>query len=645
MSIIPESVYDPRNSATLVSHRVHTPAVHYPNTPLSPRNDPIIAELNSYDIPKTTRNPQKYVDSAVEKLFWFITNKSSNDPKDAARSEINILCGVYFFAAWGCRMWEFASIVLLMEVFPTTLLPSSMLGFFESMAAIIGAPYLGRYIDSKERLTSIQYSIIGQNIGIGFASSVLAFSLFHDAQNWSQIYCKVLLVIVLICANMGVKLSSSLNKMSLEKDWAVTIGAHISQLQEKANEGKDSEKISPDLEMCRFGDSDLTQGGSTTETSFTESNVRDADKDDNYNEFDSPLPHINAKLRRVDLICTILAPMGVGLLSGLLGTSMACLIIMAWSLLSMVVELSLSKLVYDRLPCLHFKRNSSSVDQNSPEQQSCRSTLDDIKMFINHPCFISASLPYSMLYLSLLSFGGIMVSFLKIMGCSNLLVGGGRGVAAIIAVLSTIAVPKMIVFFSYKKKSRTASTSPDTSSATEVSYMIDVPGARMAENARGRRAGLVRTALITIWFQVLCLTPLTYAFFMILEVRPAVTTSVVHNEISRSLDGRTTVNIWSDSQMLLYVPLIFFSLCFSRFGLWGFDLSQVQLMQEMVPSDITGKINGMQESLINIFFFGSFCLTIAFPDPASFFIPVIISYCTVLSAAIVFTLFQSKLKL
>jgi iron-regulated transporter 1 len=58
--------------------------------------------------------------------------------------------------------------------------------------------------------------------------------------------------------------------------------------------------------------------------------------------------------------------------------------------------------------------------------------------------------------------------------------------------------------------------------------------------------------------------------------------------------------------------------CCSRVGLWVFDLSVIQLMQQHVPEGIRGTIGGVQESLQAMFTVITFILGICFPNPRDF---------------------------
>mmetsp|Transcript_22086 Transcript_22086/g.31056 ORF Transcript_22086/g.31056 Transcript_22086/m.31056 type:complete len:208 (+) Transcript_22086:444-1067(+) len=66
--------------------------------------------------------------------------------------------------------------------------------------------------------------------------------------------------------------------------------------------------------------------------------------------------------------------------------------------------------------------------------------------------------------------------------------------------------------------------------------------------------------------------------------------------------------------------------CASRVGLWVFDISITQLMQEYVEDDVRGVVGGVQQSLNAFFALLSFGLGIIIPDPRDFFIYVGLGY-------------------
>jgi iron-regulated transporter 1 len=241
----------------------------------------------------------------------------------------------------------------------------------------------------------------------------------------------------------------------------------------------------------------------------------------------------------------------------------------------------------DALAATNAKSDSDINDKNSasaalPHAEVKISYCRSWQLYITHAVFMP-SLAYCLLYISLLSFGGMMVSYLSSssINLSPTLLAAGRGGAALVGILATLATPSMM-------------------------------------NCNG----LVRAGVIAIWLQVICLVPCVIAFL------PSDTSSGIGGGGGSAIDG------WSREQFLI---VIFISLITSRFGLWSFDLIETQLMQDGIREYI-GAINGTQESLMNIMFLASFVITMIWNDPNDFAYPVYISFACVAIAAILYTI-------
>jgi iron-regulated transporter 1 len=117
--------------------------------------------------------------------------------------------------------------------------------------------------------------------------------------------------------------------------------------------------------------------------------------------------------------------------------------------------------------------------------------------------------------------------------------------------------------------------------------------------------GNLRAGLHFIWLQALSLIFVVVAFY------------IPQSEINRTL--------------------IIAGISLSRLGLWGFDLSQTQIMQEQVSSDRIGTIFGCQYALSSLFEVAQFVLTLVWYKPSQFYIPTTISFVSVLISAIIFS--------
>ena len=69
--------------------------------------------------------------------------------------------------------------------------------------------------------------------------------------------------------------------------------------------------------------------------------------------------------------------------------------------------------------------------------------------------------------------------------------------------------------------------------------------------------------------------------------------------------------------------------CASRVGLWVFDITITQLMQENVPEKVRGTVGGVQQSLNSFFGLGAYAIGILKPNPNQFFILVGTGYFSV----------------
>jgi iron-regulated transporter 1 len=196
----------------------------------------------------------------------------------------------YLFAAFGDRMWEFSSLIMLMTIFPSTLLWASLFGLAETAAGIIAGPYIGSFIDQRSRLIVVRVSIIGQNICISIACTIFyLLFLYQGTSTLSNALLYTAYTIVTLLA-MIVKISSSINKVSLFKDWVPVLAR------------ADQDTVIDDTLRA------------------------------------SRLTSLNTSMRRIDLMCSIIAPMAAGGFESLTSSSITAIAIGGWSLISTFIE-------------------------------------------------------------------------------------------------------------------------------------------------------------------------------------------------------------------------------------------------------------------------------------------------------------------
>ena len=99
---------------------------------------------------------------------------------------------------------------------------------------------------------------------------------------------------------------------------------------------------------------------------------------------------------------------------------------------------------------------------------------------------------------------------------------------------------------------------------------------------------------------------------------------------------------FEQQQNTYFIAGVFITICASRFGLWGFDLAQVQMMQDLVEHSQAGVINGAQDTVVNICWLMSYVFTVVFNDPKQFLYPVLLSFGSILTAALLFSSYASN---
>lgn len=319
----------------------------------------------------------------------------------------------YWFASFGDRAWEFASVISIVELFPTSLVGASVFGLIETSINLLGSPIVGGLIDRSQRLTTVKISVIGQNAVMALACVVFYIAFTREKCDQSINHCPsgeevdqglVLYLsygILIICACL-IKLSSTMNKISLHKDWTPCIANSIM--------------------------------GSPLHHQSTDQTL---------------LSQMNASMRRVDLTNSVIAPLAFGVLSSMTSSTVGVICLGLWSVVSLFIELLLCQRIWDHFPSLHVKEYSTSNNQSINRNESMASTFArSAQTYWNSPVF-GASLAYCLLYVSLLNFGGIMTAFLASDGMrlSEALVAGGRALGALIGISATFITPKLIQKF------------------------------------------------------------------------------------------------------------------------------------------------------------------------------------------------------
>ncbi|KAI1992263.1 hypothetical protein LOZ53_002579 [Ophidiomyces ophidiicola] len=315
----------------------------------------------------------------------------------------------HFLSTWNSRVFEFGAVLYLAAIFPNTLLLMSVYAFTRGAAATLLSPAFGRYVDEGDRLRVVRFSIVFQRFAV--ATSCVAFWFLASGRlipRWLT-WGILALLAVLACIE---KLSSVVNLVCIEKDWVVV----IAERNESALRG-----VQPSSQPYHRKHQKLTES-----------------------------LELNAEMRRIDLICKLIGPFVISMVDGL-STKIAILVNFGMNLASVIVEYYAIARVYDAVPALQQPKKLAETQQHTVEQTRSmrggkytkdvvRVYIQDVPKYCRHQAFLP-SFAGALLYFTVLSFAGQMVTYLRSSGYNSVHVGAARTVSVILEIAATWTAP------------------------------------------------------------------------------------------------------------------------------------------------------------------------------------------------------------
>jgi iron-regulated transporter 1 len=152
-------------------------------------------------------------------------------------------------------------------------------------------------------------------------------------------------------------------------------------------------------------------------------------------------------MRRIDLLCKLLGPLAISSIA-IASIDIAIWTTLAMNLTSIIPEYLCIAQVYKRVPALHNPNTTNPVTTSlTPDQeQSSLSRLLPLKslpFYLHHPAFLP-SLSLSLLYLTVLSLSGQMVTYLISVGYTTLHVGIIRTISTAFELSATWIAPRLM---------------------------------------------------------------------------------------------------------------------------------------------------------------------------------------------------------
>ena len=219
------------------------------------------------------------------------------------------------------------------------------------------------------------------------------------------------------------------------------------------------------------------------------------------------LTHLNATMRRIDLICKLFAPVAISvLISASSSVRLGVLTVAGMSTTSWGIEVWCARNVWNGCPQLRRKQGNTSQTREALGSEpsispaigltGIKATLwtqwNHLRQYFSINIWIP-SLSLAILHLSVLSYAATFLTFLLSSGFSLMFVTIARALSSVVEVSSTIATPYSI------RKLSNASKLAGVGSDDEALLTNDV------QERRRHLAGLERTGLWGICWQISCL--------------------------------------------------------------------------------------------------------------------------------------------
>jgi iron-regulated transporter 1 len=218
---------------------------------------------------------------------------------------------------------------------------------------------------------------------------------------------------------------------------------------------------------------------------------------------------------------------------------------------------------------------SPKIDDEFKVQNIVSVFVSGWRTYMNQGVFL-CSLAFIFLFITVLHNGALMLSYLVSVGLSNTSVAIFYAACAVGGVTATFVTPAVITRFK-----------------------------------------VIYGGLYSIWFQITCLT--------IGTVLLAVYTFMDKKE------GVCDLYCW------VCIGAFMTSIIVSRFGLFGFDLAEIQIMQTYVAESDRGTVNATEKSLTKIAELIIYLFAVVLSKPSQFFYLALVSTGCVLSAAVIYT--------
>lgn len=304
---------------------------------------------------------------------------------------------------------------------------------------------------------------------------------------------------------------------------------------------------------------------------------------------DYDLTHLNAVMRRIDLICKLIAPIIISaIIAFTKSTKIGVLVVAGTNILSWPADYVCARRVWASIPRLRRPRptvvftdetSGPEEPENTPRvspslRRRAYSTfnrqLDSLRFYLSTPVW-TPSLALALLHFSVLSNGATFTTYLLNTGFSLTLITVVRALSSVVEISATLVTPWAVSVLT----SRTTTTPIITDDGNEQSQTLLSPSTPTTTTAPSTPIpSLTRLSLWSLNTQLALLVP---AILAILHMPHSPTTP----------------------PPLLPSILLFTALSLSRLPLWTYDLAATELAQRLVvPASRQAEFAGVEQTFI-----------------------------------------------
>ncbi|KAL1888386.1 hypothetical protein Sste5346_009594 [Sporothrix stenoceras] len=362
----------------------------------------------------------------------------------------------HFLSTWNSRVFEFAAVLFLAAIFPDTLLPMSVYAVVRGVAAMVFAEAVGACIDRGDRLAVVRASILGQRVAVAVSCGVfwvMFTSTMSEASGTSgALSASAASFVNGTMVTLPADVLQPTGNM-LDAFFSALTGKSVATTTTTPTPAAPSTPLASGLFAVVVLAACIEKLGSVMNLVAVERDWVVV-----MTEGNEPARRLlSARMRRIDLFCKLVGPLTISLVAAA-STRVALWATLGMSGASVVVEYFCIAVVYRRVP--ELRRRPAVWDDSVLAAATPASTLSELwrgtravgrrllpfasmPFYFRHPAFLP-SFSLAILYLTVLSFSGQMVTFLLAAGYTPLYVGLARTASTVFELSATWIAPRLM---------------------------------------------------------------------------------------------------------------------------------------------------------------------------------------------------------